>query len=240
MIFWVYNKYMDKQAIESAISQGHAAGKSKEALYAELLTAGASVADIQAGFAVTLDAAQAKADTQKNTVNIILFFAAFLVAAGIFAFIAANWAYMPSILKVTIILVVTLAFHLAGWFTEEQKQMPRLGRALVFLGTMSFGAGIFLVGQIFNISSNWPDGFLLWFFGALATGLALNSYAHYGLALVLSFIVIVANPLTLFDSPDIFTAGLAASSFLLIAASVVAAWLAARMRKADPPPGDIY
>ena len=36
------------------------------------------------------------------------------------------------------------------------------------LGTLFFGAGIWLVAQIYHIDEHFPNGFLIWGLGALA------------------------------------------------------------------------
>ena len=45
----------------------------------------------------------------------------------------------------------------------------------VSLGTMFFGAGIWLIAQVYHIDEHYPNGFLLWGLGALAMAWALRS-----------------------------------------------------------------
>lgn len=57
-----------------------------------------------------------------------------------------------------------------------------MGHALVFLGTLLYGAGIWLIAQIFHLSAHWPAGLLLWSLGALAVAWATGSRLHLALA----------------------------------------------------------
>jgi uncharacterized membrane protein len=53
------------------------------------------------------------------------------------------------------------------------------------LGTMLFGAGIWLVAQIYHLDEHYPDGILLWGCGALALAWALPSISQAVLAALL-------------------------------------------------------
>ena len=53
------------------------------------------------------------------------------------------------------------------------------------MGTLSIGAAIALVGQIFNIQEHWPGAILLWAIAALAGWILLRDEAQQTLALLL-------------------------------------------------------
>jgi len=57
-------------------------------------------------------------------------------------------------------------FHIGGAFAEDK--FGGLAMTLHGLGTAALGAGIYLSGQIFNMSEHWPTGILLWAIGAWA------------------------------------------------------------------------
>ncbi|NPU84072.1 MAG: DUF2157 domain-containing protein [Syntrophaceae bacterium] len=91
-----------------------------------------------------------------------------LVGVGVLLFIAANWSEIPRIAKLGIIFVSLLTSHGLGyWLRYEKKNFPRVGASLILLGSILFGAGIFLIAQIYNITVHYPNGPLLWGLGIL-------------------------------------------------------------------------
>ncbi len=125
--------------------------------------------------------------------NVILFggLGAVVVGLGLILLIAYNWEAIPKLIKLAIVFVVLLGAHGAGlWLRRrgEQSGSPgtgALGEALNILGTMFFGAGIWLVAQIYNIQEHFPNGFLFWGLGALAAAWALFSTGQAIMAAVL-------------------------------------------------------
>jgi uncharacterized membrane protein len=74
-------------------------------------------------------------------------------------------------------------FHLSGAVTR--KTWRGLSTALHAVGTISTGAAIALVGQIFNIESHWPAAVLLWAIAALVGWILLKDEAQQILTLLL-------------------------------------------------------
>lgn len=110
-------------------------------------------------------------------------FGGIMLAAGILLFISANWdAWSPAQRFSTVLAGVAL-FHLAG--AAVAKSQPILARILHAVGTLACGGGIFLAGQIFNLSEHWPGAFLLWSLAALAAWLLLNDWVQAALASIL-------------------------------------------------------
>lgn len=101
---------------------------------------------------------------------------AVVAGLGIILVFAHNWHAIPKFGKLGLVLGTLLAAHsggLAVWQTDGWRR--QLGEALCLLGTMAFGAGIWLVAQIYNIDEHFPTGFLMWGLGALAMAWALRS-----------------------------------------------------------------
>ncbi|HEY3315534.1 MAG TPA: DUF2157 domain-containing protein, partial [Bacillota bacterium] len=99
-----------------------------------------------------------------------------LVAAGTILFFSANWPKIAAWVKVASVLAVIaatygLGFHLA----YRRKDHPRLGQALIFLGALFYGAGIWLIAQVFHFDSQWPTGFLVWGAGVLPVAWVTSS-----------------------------------------------------------------
>lgn len=166
--------------------------------------------------------------------SMLLGIGALLVIAGLFSFVAANWGGMSDTVKVVVIMVLMIGFYSAGWYMREEKKRPAIGNALIFMGVMVFGAGVFLIAQIFNIRANWPDGFMIWFLGAVGVAYALDSKIFYILALAPAVIGVVGYvfmiPSMLWGS-DVFITSLS----LLSCTTIALFFFAARIRRTMPP-----
>ena len=103
---------------------------------------------------------------QFNLVSIIAIFGSLMIGAGIILFFALNWSAIPRVVKVLSILAgLTASYHIGYMMKFGKANFPKVGSALIFLGGIIFGAGIFLIGQIYNINSHWPNAFLYWTIG---------------------------------------------------------------------------
>ncbi|GAX91914.1 DUF2157 domain-containing protein [Effusibacillus lacus] len=104
--------------------------------------------------------------TSYETTSLMMFFAALLVGIGLIFFIAHNWSEMPNLLKLAIIFAGMIAVYGAGEYLRG-KGRSAIGLSLIFLGTLVFGAGIFLIGQMFHIVAYNAGALLVW---SIATG----------------------------------------------------------------------
>lgn len=111
---------------------------------------------------------------------------AIVFGLGIILLFAYNWQSIPKAGKLALIFLSILAAHAIGLklFAREDWRRP-LGEALTLLGTMLYGAGIWLVAQIYHIDEHFPNGFLLWAVGALLLAWAMPSIAQGILSVVL-------------------------------------------------------
>lgn len=82
---------------------------------------------------------------------------------------------------------------------------------------MLFGAGIWLVAQIYHIEEHYPNGFLIWGLGAMALAWALPSVARAILAVLL---LVLWNGFEVFD----FKNPQALSPLLISAGTLPLAW----------------
>jgi uncharacterized membrane protein len=224
---------MADQKLVEYVKTSLAQGKPKEEIYKELLGQGWTIEVIQDCFS-SLTAEEEKEDTSKRTIRIIVTIGAVLVGAGIFSFIAANWREMARLVKIGVILVSMLVSYSAGWYLKEKLNLLRTGEALILLGAIIYGAGIFLVAQMFNIRANWPDGFILWMIGTIAMAFAVESYLLFYLAIPLGIVALVGHPFGIFTGFG-YNSFLLTSSFLLLIATIitfVTGWI---IRKRMPP-----
>ncbi len=196
-----------------------AQGKPNEEIYKDLLGQGQTIEAIQEIFS-SIGSKRDKEDVSKKTIYVIVTIGAVLVGAGIFSFIASNWVEMSKTLKIVIILFSMIVSYSAGWHLKEKSGLHKTGNALIFLGTIIYGAGIFLVAQIFNIRANWPDGFILWMLGTIIMAYVVNLYPPFYLAILLGVIALIGHSIGFIFSfgSDVF---LLTSSILLLIATIV-------------------
>jgi uncharacterized membrane protein len=130
---------------------------------------------------------------QKESTRLLLFviyiIGAVLVGAGVISFVAANWESIPAAAKVAMIVALMVACHLIGYYLWRiSARSPRLGHALVVLGTLVFGANIGLMAQIFHIKSNFYNGLFAWAVGAVIMAYAIRSVPNAIIAILVWFI----------------------------------------------------
>ncbi len=100
--------------------------------------------------------------TSSKFIAVVSVVGALFVGAGIILFFSSNWDLIPDIFK-TILLVVTMLITYGLWFwLYYVKNYQKTGYALVLLGSMMYGANIFLIWQIYNIWGSWIDAMWLW------------------------------------------------------------------------------
>ncbi len=111
-----------------------------------------------------------------RTVLIISILGSVLLGAGVILFFAANWPRIPATVKVASILVAIVGTYGTGYYLQfVRDDYPRIGHSLIFLGGLFYGAGIWLIAQIFHFASHYPNGFLLWGLGLLPVIWAASS-----------------------------------------------------------------
>jgi len=126
---------------------------------------------------------------------------AVVLGLGVILLFAYNWQAIPKVAKLALVFGAVGIAHAAG--IVLRAKVPRLaavGDSLGVLGTMLFGAGIWLVAQIYHIDEHFPRAFLMWGVGALLMALAVPSVAQGVLAAVLLTIWAGCERLA-FDTP---------------------------------------
>jgi len=126
---------------------------------------------------------------------------AVIVGLGIILLLAYNWDAIPNLVKLAIILGSLAVVHAIGIkLVVGAGRYRALGEGISLLGSMLFGAGIFLVAQIYNIDEHFPNAFLIWGLGVLAMAMVMPSIPQAILATVLLTIWSGSERLG-FDSP---------------------------------------
>lgn len=106
-----------------------------------------------------------------------------LLACGVVLFVSAHWDELGPGARYTVVMLMVTVFHVGGAMAREKYH--GLSTALHAVGTVSTGAAIALVGQIFNIQEHWPAAILLWAVAALAGWVLLQDQAQEILTLLL-------------------------------------------------------
>lgn len=105
--------------------------------------------------------------------SIVAILGAILVGIGIILFVASNWQRLDRLVKVAVLLVTMVAAYAGGIRLHYPPgRYPRVGSALIFLGSVMFGASIFLAGQIYHVPEGNPMLLAAWAAGAFAVAYA--------------------------------------------------------------------
>lgn len=109
-----------------------------------------------------------------------------VIGLGIILLFAYNWHEMSKLAKLAVIFGSLILAHLIGInFFVRSDRFKGLGEAITVLGTMLFGAGIWLIAQIYHIEEHFPNAFLFWGAGALLMAWTMPSVIQAVLAAVL-------------------------------------------------------
>jgi hypothetical protein len=114
---------------------------------------------------------------------VALILGAIALACGVVLFVSAHWDDIGPGLRFALVVAMVAVFHLGGAWAREH--FHGLSTALHAVGTVSTGAAIALVGQIFNIQEHWPAAILLWAIAAAAGWILLQDEAQQILTLLL-------------------------------------------------------
>lgn len=126
---------------------------------------------------------------EKPPINLIVVLeaiGAFLIGAGVISFIAFNWPKLPNFTKLILIIIAVVSAHLTGFFIlSHRPKFQKAGFSFIFLGNIFYGAGIWLVAQIYHIQHAFPTGVFLWALGVLPFAYVVKSKLNYFLAIAL-------------------------------------------------------
>lgn len=140
---------------------------------------------------------------------------AVIIGLGIILLFAYNWDEMTKFSKLAVIFTALIVSHSIGLkLFLRSERFKGLGEAISVLGTMLFGAGIWLVASIYHIEEHYPNAFFAWSIGALLLALAMPSVLQGILAAVLITIWTCAEAAG-FDRPMFWAVPLLLSIFVL-------------------------
>jgi uncharacterized membrane protein len=110
---------------------------------------------------------------------------AIIFGLGVILLFAYNWEAMHKFAKLGVIFGSLIAAHLAAMALHRPGYPPVASEGLHALGTMLFGAGIWLIAQIYHLDEHYPNAIILWGIGALAFAWALPSLTQALMAVAL-------------------------------------------------------
>src|SRR6266702_3406086 len=103
---------------------------------------------------------QATPSGRRWQVTVALVLGGILLGAGVLLFVAAHWDEVSPGSRLALVMAMLALFHGAGIVSRER--FPGFATTMHALGTVSCGAAIALVGQIFNMQEHWPAAVMLW------------------------------------------------------------------------------
>jgi len=123
-----------------------------------------------------------------------------IIGLGVILLFAYNWDDMSKVAKLGTIFSALIISHIIGisLFLKSER-FEKMGESLTILGTMLFGAGIWLIAQIYHIEEHFPTAFFIWGLGALALAWTMPSIAQAIVAAIL-FTVWVMTEAISFDT----------------------------------------
>lgn len=126
-------------------------------------------------------------------INTIVTLGSVLIGLGILLFVASNWDHMNRPTKIAIIFSVVAFFDIAGYYFRcVRNEFPGLGEGFLLIGAFAFGAGVWLIAQMYQIHYNFSAGIIFWILGILPLVFLFRSWTILSLSSILSVIWLVS------------------------------------------------
>ncbi len=124
-------------------------------------------------------------ETPVSLISTMSIMGAVIVGVGAILFIALNWSGMARWLKVMLIIVSMSLFYYGGFnLAFEKRRFSNIGRTFIIIGSFIFGAGMFLISQMYNVIIHYQNGFLVWGIIALLVAYLLKMKTLLSLAII--------------------------------------------------------
>jgi uncharacterized membrane protein len=115
---------------------------------------------------------------------ILVTLGAILAGVGVIIFVSANWQAIPRFGKEIMLIALVVVTYFAGYWLKYEKDFPRAGAAILFVGSMVYGATIFLIGQQYHVPLDDPMLLTWWFIGVIPAAYFTRSKAILTLAIL--------------------------------------------------------
>lgn len=137
-------------------------------------------------------------ESKLNFLKILVLIGSILVGLGILSFVASNWIYMGNPLRFMLIVILFIAANLSSF--KLRDSYPKVSQGLLYLSVLVYGAGIFLIGQMFHFGGHFTGAFLLWGVGILPVTLIFKDQLIYFFTHLL-FLVYLNGYFSLSETP---------------------------------------
>jgi uncharacterized membrane protein len=107
--------------------------------------------------------------------------AGLFVGLAMLLLIGYNWQAMPAGLKLGVIFGTLIGTHAGGFYLRYAQGASVASELALFLACLIYGAGIWLVAQIFHLNAHYPDGMWWWAVGVLPFALCLDTLLLHAL-----------------------------------------------------------
>ncbi|KKI90031.1 hypothetical protein WQ54_23190 [Bacillus sp. SA1-12] len=118
--------------------------------------------------------------------KVLLYIGSILIGIGFLSFIASNWQEIGKMAKFILIIGLYIGCNVAGYKLE--RNFPKTSRSFYFLSVFVYGAGIFLIGQMFHFGGDFQDAFLWWSIGIIPLSWVLRDKWILSLSALFSLI----------------------------------------------------
>jgi uncharacterized membrane protein len=155
-----------------------------------------------------------QANNSSFAYNVLIALAGLFLGLALITLLGANWDEIPRALRMSGLIVLTLATQAWGVRKFLAKQRgAAIGTFL--LGNFFYGAAIVLIAQIYHLGEHMPDGIFWWALGCLPFALLSKSPLLTLQALILAMIwFFVESGMGFY--PTLFPIFIAASLYLLL------------------------
>lgn len=123
-----------------------------------------------------------------NFIRILLSIGSILIGLGILTFIASNWQGFTKLIKFIIIILLFILSNIISFSVHDNY--PKTSKSFLYLSTLIYGAGIFLIAQMFNFNNYFSTLIILWFLGVIPFAILFKDHILFTFSQVLIFIYI--------------------------------------------------
>jgi len=105
-----------------------------------------------------------------------------MIACAFLAFVAAHWTDLARLFRCGILLAgIIISYGIGAWFAHTGRVV--LADLCASIGTIIFGAGIALIGQMYHLGGDFAAGMMLWAVAGLAAAALTSSRGAFAVAL---------------------------------------------------------
>lgn len=107
-------------------------------------------------------------DTDKNSFGyyLLMSLGVLFIGLALILIVSHNWDEIPRVIRTGSLLLLTLVTNAVGIKLFLSKR-SRAGIIWLLFGSMSYGASIMLIAQIYHLGEHFPDGIFWWALGIL-------------------------------------------------------------------------